>query len=110
MSVVKFEPKTPKATTELVQYLRKIADHIEAGETETDPRSALLVLTGPVQHEVLHVGHDAEPGFLTGALEAARAVYNANYNTHGGNIRPRTHQYSGGAERGDLTPIRTNHT
>ena len=105
MTVKRFQPSAPKSRTELVRYLRDLADVIEAETAETDPRAALIVLTGPSRHEVLHVGHNSEPGFICGALQAAQAVYNAPFKTIGGNIRPRTHRYAGGPKRGDVVYI-----
>ncbi|MBW3243233.1 hypothetical protein KUV57_11050 [Epibacterium sp. DP7N7-1] len=93
MTVHTLKPRGRDAGKELATYLRQLADHIESGEVETEPRAAMIVLTGRERHEVLHCGHSAEPGFLPGAVRAAEAVYLTPYMRAGGNMCPRTHQY-----------------
>lgn len=103
--VTLFEPRMPACRRALARYLRNIADCIEADMAETEPNAALLVLTGRTRHEVLHVGNNAEPGFIDGAIAAARAVYCTPYETEGGNLRPRTHQYGSGRKVADVVPM-----
>lgn len=97
---------TPPARRALARYLRELAEIIEADESETAPNAALVVLTGRTRHEVLHVGNNAEPGFIRGAILAAQAVYTPHYDTAGGNIRPRTHNYGFGRAVADLVQMR----
>ncbi|NHR07430.1 hypothetical protein HA052_19755 [Chromobacterium haemolyticum] len=40
----------------IVEWLRKVADHIDRGEAETDPFCAVLTLIGRKQSEVLALG------------------------------------------------------
>lgn len=98
--------RVPPARRSLARYLRELANVIEANEAETEPNAAVVILTGRTQHEVLHVGNDHEPGFIRGAILAAQAVHMPRYDTEGGNIRPRTHNYASGRTVADLVVLR----
>lgn len=99
--------RTPPARRALARYLRELAEVIENDEAATAPNAAVVILTGRTRHEVLHVGNDAEPGFIRGAILAAQAVHTPHYETAGGNIRPRTHNYASGRKVADLVPLKT---
>ena len=81
----------------IANYLRTIADGIEADELETEPHGFILVLTGRHQHEVLSAGYGDDADGFDGAATAAQTVCLASYRTTGGNIRQRNHARYGGA-------------
>lgn len=83
--------KTRAAHRKLAQWLRELANYIEADELETEPHAALIVLTGTEQHEVLIAGYGSDARGCDGAAFAAKAVITTGFRTVGGNIRPRDH-------------------
>ncbi|MEL7281322.1 MAG: hypothetical protein AAGK79_13260 [Pseudomonadota bacterium] len=106
MSVTQMQPRVPKSRRDLARQLRDWADIIEADGAETEPNACLMVMTGRTQHEVLWFGGAVEGQFLSGALQAAHAVIRAPFETVGGQIRPRTHQYGSGRKIADVVMLR----
>src|SRR5258708_5493050 len=79
----------------LTQWLRELADYIDANDLETEPHAALIVLTGPDQHEAICAGYSDDGSALDGAAYAAMAVTRPHFATEGGNIRKRNHPHYG---------------
>jgi hypothetical protein len=88
-------PLAVRSATALADYLQNIADHIRAGDVETDPHAILLVLTGMDRHEVLKIGYQTDRDGLGGAVRAVEAVCLTPYKTQGDNMRTRSHPLYG---------------
>lgn len=101
--------KTRAAHRKLANWLRELADIIEADSIETEPHAALIVLTGTEQHEVLCAGYGSDGHGAQGAAYAAQTVMTTSYRTEGQNIRPRDWLQYGGLLRQenivDFTPV-----
>jgi hypothetical protein len=95
-----------RARRDLVAELREIADAIETGTAETAPYAACVILSGAEQHEVLHSGYRSRDD-LRSAVQAAKAIHLVDYETVGGNIRPRTAPQYDGRSIAKITPIVT---
>ena len=79
---------------QLATYLRELADLVENDEVETDPTAALIVLSGPEEHEVICCGYGDDDHAIDEAAMVAGFVVRGSFVTLGGNRR----------KRGDYTP------
>ncbi len=95
--------KESRQRRDLAQYLRIIADAIEADDAETEPHALLLVLTGRTQHEVLAAGYADDGAGFSGATRCMVGM-DAAWPTAGRNIRQRQHdRYGAPYERENVT-------
>ena len=61
----------------LAEWLREMADLIEADQVFVEPRAALVVLSGSTTSEALHMGFGRAGGpTMTDAYQAARQLFN----------------------------------
>ncbi|UWQ59992.1 hypothetical protein K3722_07630 [Leisingera caerulea] len=78
----------PAPRRALARQLRELAELLEGDQLDTEPYGIMMCLMGATQFEVVGVG---ETEGWSGARQAMCAVLGAQFDTVGGNIRPRDH-------------------